>query len=733
MENINFNMGKEFFIIDSDNINNVNSQLYGYYINDGVVFDTLDNSGEDNEPSSDGCYVYVKRSNSTITIKQDFVGCFGIYLYKHNDYFAVSNSFMYLVDYLKSRKPITFNKTYADYLISVGMCSFSKSETLINEIEMIDRSAVITIDIVEKRLSQSFIDYGENTLSLDSKEGMEVLDLWFSKWTQMVRHLIDHEQQVVFDLSGGFDSRIPFVLALASGCDMSKVFVRSVTDGLHTHSEDFKIASAISKEFNFKLNDRTILDDAAFNYSLNDCINISYYIKGGFSNWFQDINASYKKRRFKFGGKGGECLRSYLSENEDVFMNGQIHKADKFGEDANSIRESIRRVTRKSLDDVYDKFKKFGRSISSEDITLNLFREAENRTHFGNETVESYFANIIYCSPLQDSNLHRLKVTVPGCDDKILLYTVIFDRYCPKLLEFPFEGGRSIATETVQLAKRLNEKYPKSINSSKRGTTFFKDSDTRKYVDIDNVSSSEIKDFYEKSFISTYIYHRYVSMYSEHTYYLANNRLKNEKFHRFDDVHAVLAICKVLDDVTDNQNVKKNTYEYLLNASNSPQHVVGIEEEFKRNNYTILNRYLTARIDLKNSGSESNEIEIIQISDKNAYIVDKPVFMKKDGNGCVIQSFAGKLEFAVKCIYSGTFSILLRGQYLPDKNGKAIPICIDYKSLNVNNKNVLDEMITTCHDRPFRYSKKVADGEIITISVEWRPYDLRKGINPFAE
>ena len=675
----------------------------------------------------------MKRSNSTITIKQDFVGCFGIYLYKHNDYFAISNSFMYLVDYLKSRKPITFNKMYADYLISVGMCSISKSETLINEIEMLDRSAMLTIDIAEKRLSQSLIDYGENTLSLDSQEGMVALDLWFSKWTQMVRLLIDHEQQVVFDLSGGFDSRIPFALALASGCDMSKVFVRSATDGLHTHSEDFKIASAISKEFSFKLNDRNILDEAAFNYSLNDCVNISYYIKGGFSNWFQDINASYKKRRFKFGGKGGECLRSYWSKDKNVFINSQIHKADKFGEDANTIRESLRSVTRKSLDDVYDKFKKYDRIIPSEDITLNLFREAENRIHFGKETVESYFANIVYCSPLQDSNLHRLKVTVPGCDDKFLLYTVILDRYCPKLLEFPFEGGRSIATETVQLAKRLNEKYPKSINSSKPIINFSKDSDTRKYVDIDNVSSNEIKDFYERSFISTYIYHRYVSMYSEHTYYLANNRLKNEKFHRFDDVHAILAICKVLDDVTDNQNVKKNTYEYLLNVSNTPQHVVAIEEEFKKNNYTILNRYLTARIDLKNSGSELNEIKIIQISDKNAYIVVKPVFMKKNGNGCVIQSFAGKLEFSVKCICSGTFSILLRGQYLPDKNGKAIPICIDYKSLNINNKNVFGEMITACHDRPFRYSKKVEDGEIITINVEWRPYDLRKGIDPFGE
>ena len=45
MKNSNFNVEKEFFVIDSDNINKVNSQLYGYYIIDGVVFETLDNSG----------------------------------------------------------------------------------------------------------------------------------------------------------------------------------------------------------------------------------------------------------------------------------------------------------------------------------------------------------------------------------------------------------------------------------------------------------------------------------------------------------------------------------------------------------------------------------------------------------------------------------------------------------------------------------------------------------------
>ena len=42
----------------------------------------------------EGAYVYVKRDRDRITIQQDFMGSWGLYLFRVGDYFALSNSFI---------------------------------------------------------------------------------------------------------------------------------------------------------------------------------------------------------------------------------------------------------------------------------------------------------------------------------------------------------------------------------------------------------------------------------------------------------------------------------------------------------------------------------------------------------------------------------------------------------------------------------------------------------------
>ena len=129
MKNSNFDYQKAFFIIDSNHLKDVKSEMFGFCLLDGLVIETLEEL-QNQEPSSEGCYVYVNRTDKSIIIKQDFVGCYGIYLYKHGDYFALSNSFMYLVDYLKSKKPITFNYKFpssSDYINGYNNTHFCSS------------------------------------------------------------------------------------------------------------------------------------------------------------------------------------------------------------------------------------------------------------------------------------------------------------------------------------------------------------------------------------------------------------------------------------------------------------------------------------------------------------------------------------------------------------------------------------------------------------------------------
>ena len=70
-----------------------------------------------------------------------------LYENKEDNYFALSNSFLLLEEYLIGKQNMTFNKDFADNLIVTGFCSFSMNETLINEIKQIPSDSFVAINI----------------------------------------------------------------------------------------------------------------------------------------------------------------------------------------------------------------------------------------------------------------------------------------------------------------------------------------------------------------------------------------------------------------------------------------------------------------------------------------------------------------------------------------------------------------------------------------------------------
>lgn len=110
LQNVKFDINSEFFVIDANNLEKVSSKLYGFCLDNSHI--VLDIKDLHKDFGNEGAYVYVKNDDNIITVKQDFVGCYGIYIFRQDDYFAISNSFMYLVDYLKKNYKLTFNKDY---------------------------------------------------------------------------------------------------------------------------------------------------------------------------------------------------------------------------------------------------------------------------------------------------------------------------------------------------------------------------------------------------------------------------------------------------------------------------------------------------------------------------------------------------------------------------------------------------------------------------------------------
>ena len=467
--NCPFQPEQSFFFLDSRNCADTVSALYGYCIIDGVICNRYEDlSGR--QPTGAGAYVLITAEDGQITVQQDIIGCYGLYLYRKDGYFALSNSLMYLAQQLPAQYPLSVDQDYASAFLVTDLCSHAMGKTMFQEIEWLNRAVTVHIHTGGKTLSLEYIDYLENTVPIDSQEGIALLDRWYGKWTAFVRSLYACTPHLSMDLSGGFDSRLTLALFLGAGVDMDRIFVYSIEDDLHTHSEDFRIASQISSHFGFPLNNRDHLLPNAENvlpYTLEDSLNISAYLKMGLHKQFHWRSYYYLSPFFHFTGGAGACIRSYWNQAQEAFVDAKLKYVEQYGMADEAFLQS---ATRRVLDDSYrrmgDKFLRLGRPLTDEELTVARYRETRLTNHFGKSVVEALFGNIYELSPLIDPDLYRLTLEGQGCGDRNLLVAVILDRYAPQLLDFPFEGGRSIAEETIRYAHALNQRFPFAPGSS---------------------------------------------------------------------------------------------------------------------------------------------------------------------------------------------------------------------------------------------------------------------------
>ena len=121
-----------FFVIDSIDLQNIDNKLYGYIISrDQIIRETSDVRKTD--LTGVGAYVYIENRGSELRIYQDYSGSFGLYLYKKEDYFAVSNSFVKLLDYVKKANILSINQRYLDHYFASDYCTFAYEETAVEE------------------------------------------------------------------------------------------------------------------------------------------------------------------------------------------------------------------------------------------------------------------------------------------------------------------------------------------------------------------------------------------------------------------------------------------------------------------------------------------------------------------------------------------------------------------------------------------------------------------------
>lgn len=706
-------LDKNFFIIDSNNLDSISTKLFGYGINNERVI--LDSDKDFSDLTDSGAYIFIDAGEDEIKISQDFLGSYGIYYYSRDGYFALSNSFLYLAEYLRNNhENISFNQDYANYYLSTRLVSNLSAQTLINEITMLPEDIIIHIDKSSGDIYFEKNQFKEKCVPINTKEALDILDSWFLKWMGIIRHIREKSNSISFDLSGGFDSRAVASIWLNANIDLTRIKINSPKDP--DSMEDHEIAKEISNELGFKLNNNLIYNPKKID--LDEVLNKSKYIKFGFEKTVFFNRPYSSNQRYRISGHCGEIIRDYYQMNSDEYKMVISRMGYYFN---HNFRDSCERL----INEEYEKFlKNYDEEYLYKEFPSILYKKARCRHHFGKEFADSFLFNMITVVPLSDSKLQMIDYNIGINDDKLLI-ALIITRYCPELMKFRFEGGRSIKRETLEACNEINSISPFKMPEY----DFIEGPELEKTKPADNSSKKNNLDIYKEIFYSETFENEFKRYFPEEVYYkIQNNLYKNRD--EIKDIIGCIEVMKTIHDVKDANRPDYPKWKEWLYSYPAGDKVDSRDVRAS----VLVNKFREARLDIKNIGKNGNTIEIVEISDSSFKSNYHKWFKDYHKRDCVISSLKTSLDFKIRIIQDGILRIKLRTHNIKDKNGNAFPIYVDYSSLIIDGEEILEENQLVCFDEPFVYKMNVSNSQIIDFHVEWMPVnDESVYINPLIE
>lgn len=554
---------RNFFFIDTDHLDDVPNRLYGFCIADAMSGGTV--SLEDEKFPAEypnGAYILVQNLGDRICISQDFNGACGIYMFRQGDYFAFSNSFLLLVDRLDTRFTLSLNDDYAKAYIVSGLSPLAFSETLVREIEVLPRNARVVISKVTRRMEMLSIDYGEHSVEIASEEGLRILDKWYAKWMCTVREIKAETDNMMCDLSGGFDSRLVFGLFVHAGIDLDSVWFQSHRNKLHTHEEDYAIASRIASYFSVSLNEGS-LSEKKSGMGLKECIDLSFYTKLGIHKQMYWKTDYWNEPLFHFTGGGGEFLRALWYENPQGYLEKECKRGRRYRD--TDYSDAVNRIVSSAYEKTMEKFP-FADSRNPE-LTQLMYRETRCRHHFGKEAVEACCAGELKISPLMDACLGKIRNCTSG--DANLLVAVIFTRYYPELLDYPFEGGRKIERETIEYAGKINGMLPfdKTDVMMRPAKKMVFIENREFYSEKQGIRYPDVEKFVYDAFQSERVRRMMAVSPYEEIYEFADKYSKTHSYFPLQEIYPVISIY-IVQNMLQNHgtNPKQSIFEQMQNA-----------------------------------------------------------------------------------------------------------------------------------------------------------------------
>ena len=515
--------------------------MYGFSISkEGILTDNYYKKiGHYDSPDSQGAYVMVKKDGNEIKIFQDFYGSYGLYFYRNDntEYFAISNSFLLLEEYLINREHLSFNKDFADSFVTSKLCIPSIYETMIKEITTLPSNTIISINISKREYKLYFIDYKENTVPLESEEGLKIIDKWVDKWGFIFRSLQKKTKNFSFDLSGGYDTRTILSILISSGIDINKIIIHTAKDNKNPdHEEDYKIANNISSFFGFKLNDNN-LDKENTTWSTENSLFCSMYSKLGFHKEFYLKTVFYKKPRLVFTGYGGENIRGYPGYPYKKYLERLSFQGKQIKGYENIFYNSTMRLCKRSID-ILKKEKNYNNDY---ELSSALYSKGRTRYHYGKAAVEGFISNIYLIQPLIDADIKKIKFEINGKLPHDLI-AFIYLRFAHDLIYFPIQGNRTLNKKSIKKAEKLNNQIKPYMIKKDFNKNFFID-DIRKSPVPNSNNNKNANVFLNKLFHSSQFVQIINKVYNNNIYTWAMEQSKNTNFFPLRHGYGLLAIA----------------------------------------------------------------------------------------------------------------------------------------------------------------------------------------------
>lgn len=126
-------------------------------------------------------------------------------------------------------------------------------------------------------------------------------------------------------------------------------------------------------------------------------------------------------------------------------------------------------------------------------------------------------------------------------------------------------------------------------------------------------------------------------------------------------------------------------------------------------------KYDTLRVDIKNQGNPGCNVEILAAGPGPLYM-ESPTWLP---GGVRIESAVKQMMIALRCRGDGELIVWLRGRDVRNAKGERYPVWIDCNRFTVNGRIVFNEVQTVCHDKFYRYSMPVSNGETVELEFTW--------------